>query len=155
MVRRASTSKASPVHSVERNVDVDKHVRAHARIYARAGPRMAFSLPSSISLPLFFFFLFFSTWATWRRVLTPGDSCEGSSAPLVVCDSGVSFGGREKGGVRKIGAGRRKSYVSAKGSREFPAERDRLLFIPEYRNRIVAIDPPSIRKTRFSHMDSC
>lgn len=52
--------------SGERNEDVDIHVR---RVYARARPRMAFSFPLSI--------FFFSTWATWRRVLATGDSCRG------------------------------------------------------------------------------
>jgi len=74
---------------------------------------MAFSFP--------LFFLFF-TWATWRRVLTPGDSCEGSSSPLVVCDSEILFGQKiEEKGTEKlpispdIGTfniiGRRKSYL--------------------------------------------
>lgn len=108
MERWASISKASLL--MEWNVD--KHVRVHARLYARASPRMGL-LASLLPFLSLFFFLFF-TWATWRRVLTPGDSCENSStvASLIVCDSGIPFGSRGGRGIRNIDVGRRNSYLS-------------------------------------------
>lgn len=96
MVRRASTSKASlfiPWNGTRTLINMYTHT--HESTHERVRGWLLASLLPFLSLVFSFFFF---TWATWRRVLTPGDSCEGSSARLSCVIQEWSFGGR---GVEK------------------------------------------------------
>lgn len=77
-----------------------KRGRWYTRVYARARPRMAFSSPVPPSLSPFF-----STWATWRRVLATGDSCRGLIGRYLARRVWfrVSLGQRGKERIRNIG----------------------------------------------------
>jgi len=144
--RRTSKTRRCSFRGMERG---RWYTRTHGVTHERIREWLLAS-PLSFLSPLFFFF----TWATWRRVLTPGDSCEGSSfaASPVVCDSGlplVTKRKRNRAISRSVGKGRRYVLVDERIPRVFDGRTP----LDSSWSSTITTDSNSIRCfTWFSHM---